>query len=96
MASLRSLKKDIDYLLSLVLEECMFVAQTYPQVDEKKINELSVQVIEKHRELRSQVNHGNKNKDPKAIKEYYQNIVKELYAGSDSILSELLKLVPEA
>ena len=38
MASIRSLKKDIDLLLSLVLEDCMYVMEHYPEADKEKVN----------------------------------------------------------
>jgi hypothetical protein len=93
MASIRSLKKDIDYLLSLVLEECMYVLHTYSDVDRDKLTEIAGKVISTHRKLRVRVNHLNGKDNPKLVKESIQQIVDDLYNTSDSALEELAGLI---
>jgi len=89
MASLRSLKKDIDYLLSLVLEECMYVIEANPDAEKEKVLETMRKVIADHRELRLRVNHLNGKDNPKMVKEYLRQVVQDLYKTANSALEEL-------
>ena len=89
MASLRSLKKDIDYLLSLVLEECMYVIEAYPDAEKEKVMETMRKVISGHHELRIRVNHLNGKDNPKMVKEYLRQVVQDLYKTANSALEEL-------
>ena len=93
MASLRSLKKDIDYLLSLVLEECLYAIDEYPDSDKEKIMETARKVIAVHRELRLRVNHLNGKDDPRLVKEYLRKIVSDLYGSANSALEDLSGLI---
>jgi hypothetical protein len=89
MASIRQLKKDIDYLLSLVLEECMYVAHAYPEADKEKIFEIAGKVISSHRELRLRINHLNGKDNPALVREYLRKIVDDLYLAADGALENL-------
>lgn len=93
MASLRSLKKDIDYLMSLVLEECMYVIQTYPEADKEKIMEIARQIIEKHRDLRLRVNHPDGKDNPEMLKAYLKKVVDDLYKEANKALESLSGLI---
>ena len=95
MASLRTLKKDIDYLLTLVLEECMYVLHAYPDADRAKINEIAGTVIAAHRKLRLRVNHLNGKDNPGLVKEYLQQVVNDLYNTADQALEELANLISQ-
>lgn len=93
MATIRSLKKDIDFLLSLVLEECMNVAQKHPEIDEEKIIDLAGRIITLHHDLRIRLNHIDGKENPKLTKKYIHKVVDDLYAGADSFLDEITALL---
>lgn len=93
MASLRSLKKDIDYLLSLVLEECLYVIDEYPDSDREKLMEIARKVIAAHRELRLRVNHINGKDDPVLVKEYFRKVVTDLFATANTALEDISGLI---
>lgn len=93
MASLRSLKKDIDYLMSLVLEECMYVISTYPDADKEQVLEIARKIIAAHRELRIRVNHPDGTENPKVMKASLRKIVDDLYTSADTALNDLSKLI---
>jgi hypothetical protein len=95
MANLRSLKKDIDYLLSMVLEECMYVIEAYPDADKEKVLDLARKIIVSHRNLRLRVNHIDGKADPKKVKEYLKKIVDDLYGEANSSLEELSVLIKQ-
>lgn len=95
MANLRSLKKDIDYLLSLVLEECMYVIDAYPNADKEKVLKLARKVITSHRNLRIRVNHLDGKANPKIVKEYLKKVVDDLYSEANSALEELAEIIKQ-
>ena len=95
MANLRSLKKDIDYLLSLVLEECMYVIDAYPDADKEKVLELARKVITSHRNLRVRVNHLDGKANPKIVKEYLKKVVDDLYSEANTALEELAEIIKQ-
>ena len=89
MTSIRSLKKDIDLLLSLVLEDCMYVMEHYPEADKEKINAIARKVMVHHRELRTMVNHPDGKDNPAVVKKYMQSVVTKLYEVADQALDQL-------
>lgn len=93
MASIRSLKKDIDFILSLTLEECIYVAETYPEIDEEKINGLAGRIITLHRDLRARLNHIDGKENSKLAKEYIKKVVDDLYSGADGFFDEMTALI---
>ena len=57
MANIRSLKKDIDFLMTLVLQDCISIMENYPETDKEKVMEIARKVIQDHRLLRTKVCH---------------------------------------
>jgi len=93
MANIRSLKKDIDYLMSLVLEDCVFVIQNYPGTEKEKVMEIAQQVILEHHELRKQVNHPDGKNNRVLIKKYFKSVIENLYNAADQSLDQLSGVV---
>jgi len=93
MANIRSLKKDIDYLMSLVLEDCVFVIQNYPGTEKEKVMEIAQQVILEHHELRKQVNHPDGKNNRVLIKKYFKSVIDNLYNAADKSLDQLSGIV---
>ena len=78
MASIRNLKKDIDLLMSMVLNDCFYVVEYNPKVDSQAVMKIAGDVIKKHREFRIRFNHPDGKKDPKLVKHYYNDLSKEV------------------
>ncbi len=89
MASKRDMKKDIDLLMSLVLNDCFFVIEYNQKVDQDAVMAIAADVIRKHREFRKRVNHPDGKDNPKLVKEYYKNLNAELLAATDEALEKL-------
>ena len=89
MASIRNLKKDIDLLMSLVLNDCFYVLEYNSKVDNEAILKIAGDVIKNHRELRLQVNHPNGKDNSKLVKEYYNNLVADMLKSADASLEKL-------
>ncbi|GAP69694.1 hypothetical protein BA6E_121144 [Bacteroidales bacterium 6E] len=92
MASIRSLKKDIDYLMSLVLEECLYVMENLPEAEQEKAMEIARKIVAGHYELRMRVNHPDGKDNPAIVKTYMKKVVDDLYAKANSALEELSAL----
>ncbi len=93
MASIKNLKKDIDLLMSLVLNDCFYVLEYNSKVDNDAVMKIAGDVIQKHRELRLRVNHPDGKDSPKLVRNYYDGIVSEMLAFADTSLEELSKEV---
>jgi len=91
MASVKGLKKDIDLIMTLVLNDCFTVLAQNSKVDENAIMSIATDVIKKHRDLRIKTNHPDAKDDPKKVKIYYKNIAAELLDYADKALEKLSK-----
>lgn len=89
MASIRELKKEIDWLYSLVLNDCFFLIQSDKVKNKNKIMDLASQVVKKHQEMRYKVNHPKRNGDPGKIKDFYKSLSEELTESVDNFLEKL-------
>jgi hypothetical protein len=89
MASVRSLKKDIDFLMSLVLQDCISVMEKYPETDQEEILEIARKIIQDHRSLRARVVSREIRKHPGQSGKYLSGVVEEMYALSGSSLDRL-------
>lgn len=89
MASKRNLKKDIDLLMSLVLNDCFYVLEYNSKVDAESIMKIAGDVIQKHRELRVKVNHPDGKDNPKLVRNYYNQVVSEMLKYADEALERL-------
>lgn len=93
MASIKNLKKDIDYLTTYVLSDCFQVMEINGKVDEVEIMKIVEEVVENHSLLRKKVQHPDGSANPKLVKTYYKGIAKELLASSDAAFEKLSVLV---
>ena len=77
MASVKNLKKDIDLLMSLVLNDCFSVLEYNEKVEKEEVLKIAGDVIQKHRELRLRVNHPDGKENPKLVKSYYNKLISD-------------------
>ena len=89
MASVKNLKKDIDLIMSLVINDCFFVLNENSKVSEENILDIVREVIVKHRELRVRTNHPDGKNNPKLIKQHYKKIAEDLLNAADEALEKL-------
>ncbi len=86
---MRDLKKDIDLIMSMVLNDCFYVLEYNEKVDNEAVMQIAGDVIQKHRELRLRVNHPDGKDNPKLVKKYYGNLVSEMLGYADESLEKL-------
>lgn len=89
MASRKDLKKDIDTLMSLVLNDCFYILEYNDKVDSEAILKIAGDVIRKHREFRVRAGHPDGKDNPKIIRGFYSGLTKEMLEYADASL-ELL------
>lgn len=89
MASVKDLKKDIDLLMSLVLNDCFSVLEHNEKVDSEAVLKIAGDVIREHRELRIRVNHPDGKDNPKLVKAYYNKLVQDTLKEADAAFERL-------
>ena len=89
MASIKILKKDIDLVMSLVLNDCFYVLEYNSEVDNDAVMGIAGEVIQKHRELRLRINRPDGKDNSKLVKNYYDGIVADMLAFADASLEKL-------
>jgi hypothetical protein len=89
MASIRDLKKDIDLLMSLVLNDCFYILEYNPKVDSNAVMEIAGDVVKKHREFRIRTNHPDGKDDPKLVKKYYNDLAADVLTAADEAFEAL-------
>ncbi|MBK3517766.1 hypothetical protein [Carboxylicivirga marina] len=78
MASVRELKKDINFLASELVTEAYVKQLVKEDVDNDKIAEVMVKAIEFRNDLVARANHPDAKDNPKMVKSYYQNLRKDM------------------
>jgi hypothetical protein len=89
MASIRNLKKDIDLLMSMVLNDCFYVVEYNPKVDSQAVMKIAGDVIEKHHEFRIRVNHPDGKENSGLIRRYYNDLSKEVLETANEAFERL-------
>ena len=89
MASVKDLKKDIDLLMSLVLNDCFSVLEHNTKVDNEAILKIAGDVIQKHRELRLRANHPDGKDNPKMVRKYFSSLISDALKEADAALERL-------
>ncbi|MDR1755366.1 MAG: hypothetical protein LBR65_00155 [Culturomica sp.] len=95
MASIRRLKKDIDYLAFSVIGDC-FNYSIVSGKNDPKVGEIVKEMIATRNELRNRVSQGTSSKEKKAVREYYTSIFRDLLTKTDKAFTELSELVKSA
>ena len=89
MASVRELKKDIDFLVFEVISDCFVYSNVHP---ENKTDELSILIsdaVEFRNDLIARVNNPDGKDNPKIVKAYYKTVEKDLLTGVDKLFERL-------
>lgn len=89
MASIKNLKKDINFLTSELIDECLIYKMFHPKTDENKISSTIEKIVEKRNNLIYNVIHLKEKKESESVKNYYKSIYQEIEKELVSILDEL-------
>jgi hypothetical protein len=92
MASLRDLKKDIDYMVFEVLSDCFIFQGLHPDNKSDEVSEIISDAVNLRNDLIARVNNPDGKDNPKIVKVYYQTVRKDLLSGVDKLFTRLSTL----
>lgn len=91
MASVRRLKKDVDYLVSEVVADCYTFAYFHPTKQAAVIDIIN-EAIELRSELISRINNPDGKDNKKIVKAYYKAIWNELFVKIDGMFNKISQI----
>jgi hypothetical protein len=92
MASVRELKKDIDYLIFEVISDCFVYSNVHPENKTDELTALISEAVEFRNDLIARVNNPDGKDNPKIVKAYYKAVAKDLLVGVDKFFERLSEL----
>lgn len=93
MANIKNLKKDIDYLVSMVVVDCLQYVNYFENADINAANKIIENILVLRSNLRKRTSHPDGKNNPKLIKSHFQKIGKDLMTACDKAYEELGKLI---
>lgn len=97
MTSRRRRKKEIDYVVSDLILDCLTYTHLYKKPDDEEALQIVQATLMLRNELRDLANHPEKKSESESVKSHYDNIAKTLIGGVEEGYEKLGKLVnPEA
>ncbi|MBK7713514.1 MAG: hypothetical protein IPN67_08860 [Bacteroidales bacterium] len=92
MASVRELKKDIDYLIYEVISDCFVFSELHPEIKSDELSALISEAVDFRNDLIARVNNPDGKDNPKIVKAYYKTLQKDLLTGVDKLFTRLSDL----
>jgi hypothetical protein len=92
MASVRELKKDIDYLIFEVISDCFVFQGVHPDHKSEELSEIISDAVNLRNDLIARVNNPDGKDNPKIVRSYYKTVSKDLLTGVDKLFTRLSKL----
>jgi hypothetical protein len=89
MASVRELKKDIEYLIFEVISDCFVYSNIHPENKSDELSVLISEAVEFRNDLIARVNNPDGKDNPKIVKAYYKTVSKDLLIGVDKLFERL-------
>ena len=94
MASVRGLKKDIQFLTEIVITDAIYVSEMLLEKDkQEKADEVIVGAVDMYNNLIDRTNHPDGKDNPKIVKKHYKKVSEDLLNQTDELLSTLNKLL---
>ncbi|MBE0676912.1 MAG: hypothetical protein IH591_19810 [Bacteroidales bacterium] len=92
MASVKNLKKDIEYLVFEVVSDSLTFAGLHPGKGTDELSDIIEEAIQLRNDLYARVNNPEKSDDKAVQKEYFKSIRKDLFTGVDGLFDRLSKV----
>jgi hypothetical protein len=89
MASVRELKKDIDYLIYEVIADCFVFSDLHPDLRSDELSAIISDAVELRNDLIARVNNPDGKDNPKIVRAYYKSVGKDLLSGVDNLFTRL-------
>ena len=87
MASIRTLKKDINFLASELVTQA-YMNQMLFKEDDEKLEKDVINALDFRTNLLSKVNHVDGKDNPKMVKSYFSKLRKEMVAEFDKLFND--------
>jgi hypothetical protein len=92
MASVRELKKDIDFLIYEVISDCFVFSGLHPDIKSDELSAIISDAVDFRNDLIARVNNPDGKDNPKIVKAYYKALEKDLLTGADKLFSRLSEM----
>jgi hypothetical protein len=92
MASIRELKKDIDYLVFEVISDCFVYAGLHPDNKTSEVSGIVNDAVSLRNDLIARVNNPAVKSEPKLVREHFKAVQNDLVAGVDKLFDQLSSL----
>jgi hypothetical protein len=92
MASVRSLKKDIDYLVFEVISDCFAFSSIHPDDKSDELTAIITDAVNFRNDLIARANNPDSKDNPKIVKAFYKTLEKDLLTGVDKLFDRLSAL----
>jgi len=89
MASVRELKKDIDYLVFEVISDCFVFSGVHPDNKSEEVSTIISDAVKFRNDLIARVNNPDGKDNAKILKAYYKTVEKDLMVGVDDLFNRL-------
>jgi hypothetical protein len=90
MAKIRELKKDINYLTSELVSECLTFQFFHAEAPSEKVGEVISKILENRNDLIYRISHFAETKNPRLVKKHFAEIRKD-FDKSIEALDNLVK-----
>ena len=91
----RDLKKDIDYLVAEVIDDCYMTLMLHGDKHRDEVTQLMESVVDKRNDLVARVGQRHKDADSKAIKAHFASIRNDLRTTVEGAFEQLGKMSAE-
>jgi hypothetical protein len=92
MASIRILKKDIDYLIFEVISDSLVHAELNPDNKRDEVSGIISDAVALRNDLITRINNPAEKHEPKALRAHFQSVKKDLIEGVDKLFNRLSSL----
>ena len=92
MASIKRLKKEVDYLVSELVVDCLSYLSLHSKADKEKGFKIIEDTLAIRNHIRDLANHPDGKDDPKLVKAHYRKTIEEFAKGIEDNYKRLEKL----
>jgi hypothetical protein len=96
MASIKKLKKDIDYVISLVISDCFMVMEQNTNINHEAVIDIVRETLAEDYKLRIRACHPDGKGNPTLVKQHYKKLVADLLSTTDESFKKLSAEVKKA
>lgn len=89
MASIKQLKKEIQYVTLDLMTETYICNALFEDFTDEKMTELVKRIAKLNNEFITRTNHPEGTKEPRRVKSYFKDLIKHFNEEADSIYDDL-------